>query len=400
MTQWKFLTLLTVVVALLWETRYAYSLAYLGLVLFFLLRALQTRAAAKLAVRRDVAERYLFPDDEVQLSLEIANSSTWPLAWISLDTHVPRDLSLGPLGQRPVFSLAPRSSHRVRYAIKGRERGVYRLGPIDLFVGDFLGLQTRKLRVEDYATVVVYPQVYSLTDLTLPSRIAFGNLKSIQPINPDPSRLGGVRPYQQGDPLRTIHWAATARTQSIQVKQFEHRVSANCLVCLGFYQGDYEVASFFVDTEFAVSVAASLASQLIQLGESCGLCTNAHLTEYWPNEGEINVGEGFLNVPPRQGSAHLAQILTVLAGVKPQPNVDFATLLAECGQNLAPGTILLWVVPQDTPELVAKAWRFVKRGYQVQIYVVQRALHRALLQQPRSASLQLFEVSSKGVFSA
>lgn len=399
MVYWKFLTLLTVGVALLWETRFAYGLAYVGLVLFFILQFVQVKACKGLMVKRDGEELYLFPGDQGQVAVQVQNISRLPLAWVSLADRLPSNLAVGRQGQRPVFSLSPHSSQMIHLNIKARERGVYRLGPLDVFVGDFFGIHTQKFQADEYATVVVYPQTRPLADLSLPSRLSFGNLKSPHWINHDPTRLAGVRPYQQGDALRTIHWAATARTQNFQVKQFDHRVSIHGLICLDFFQAGYEVSSYYVHTELAVSAAASFATHLLHLGESCGLLTNAILTEYLPDETEAHLGEGFLHIHSRQGMAQLTRILTLLAGVKTQNNLDFPTLLVNYGQNVEPGTILFWIVPQDTPDIVAQAWRWVKRGYQVQIFVVGKIIHSDLLQQPRDSSLQMFEVRAKGVLS-
>lgn len=396
MALWKFLTLLTVGIALLLETRPAYGLAYLGLALFFVLQHWQSKAAEQLVVKRLGQAYSLFPGEQGQLSLQVQNPSRFAFAWVSALDKIPRNLVTGAHGQKYVFSLSPRSTHKVTYQLTARERGVYRLGPIEVFVGDFLGISTQKFQIDDTKTVVVYPDILQLVDLALPSQLSFGNFKALQRISPDPTRLAGVRPYQQGDPLRTIHWPATARVHTLQVKQFDHTVTTTCVVFLDFYKADYEVGSFYLATELAVSTAATLAAHLIRSGESCGLLANAVLTEYLPGETGLSLGGGIIQIPARQGTGQLTNLLTLLAGVKTQEEVDFTTLTSQHVHKLEFGSILLWVVPQDTPEIMTQARNLVHKGHQVQIFVVGKVLHTQLLHQPPGASLQIFAVTREG----
>ena len=257
------------------------------------------RSAKKLIVSRRGGEQYLFPGDEGQVSLWFRIQPFYPL----LDFHsrqYSRNLVLGTRLPKPVFSLGPKQSREVAFPLLARERGVYRLGPLELFVGDFFGISTWRHHIAAEQTIVVYPQVRSLPELALPSRLSFGNFPALQRIHPDPTRLAGVRPYEQGDPLRTIHWPASARTQALQVKQFDHTVTVNCRIFLDFCQDSYSVSQFFPATERAVTTAASLAAHIIQRGEACGLATNAVLNEYLPESTGISYDTGHIHLRPRQ----------------------------------------------------------------------------------------------------
>ena len=396
MVLWKFLTLLAVGLALLWETRPAYALAYLSVLLFFAFQSGQKRLAAKIEVVRPLEEHFLFPGDQRAITLQVINPTLWPFAWISLADRIPRNLMTGQHAQRPVFSLSPRGSHDVSFQLTAHDRGVYRLGPLDLFVGDFFGIRTQKYQVQKGQTVVVYPRIHELGDLNLPSRLTFGSFQALQRMNPDPTRLAGLRRYQMGDPLRTIHWPATARTQSLQVKQFDHTVTATCVLFLNLYSEDYSVARFYVDTETAIAVAASLANHVIRRGESCGLVSNDVLAQHLPGDMATSQGEGIVQLRARQGTGQLTQILTILAGVNTQDQKDFPSLLTECGHQLEGAAVLLWVVPRDTPDIVEHAWGFANRGRQVLIFVVEEVRHQELLWRPPGSSLQVFAVAKGG----
>ncbi|HAN93969.1 MAG: DUF58 domain-containing protein [Limnochordia bacterium] len=396
MLAWKVLTFCTIALALLWQGRPAYALAYLLLLFFFAAPALLAKNGERLQVSRGSRERYLFPGDEAEVVLQVSNPTLFPFAWVSVQDSIPSNLLRGHRPVRPVLSLGPRRTREVRLPLVARERGVYRLGPLRVFVGDFFGISTCQYQSAEAETVVVYPQVRSLPELALPSRLSFGSIKALQRINPDPTRLAGARPYQMGDPLRAIHWPATARTQQLQVKQFDHTVTVNCLLLLNFYQGDYQVGKFFAATERAVTTAASLAAHIIQRGEACGLVANAVLSEYLPDQGGIVHGSGQIQLRPRQGAQQLSELLAVLAGVQPQDHLDFFTLLEGSREYLKGASILLWIVPVDTPKVLAAAGGFLRQGQRVFIFAVEKVLHRELLSRPASSPLQLFAVGPGG----
>ena len=64
MLAWKVLTFCTIALALLWQGRPAYALAYLLLLFFFAAPALLAHNGERLQVSRGSRERYLFPGDE------------------------------------------------------------------------------------------------------------------------------------------------------------------------------------------------------------------------------------------------------------------------------------------------------------------------------------------------
>ena len=398
MTLWKFLTVILVCAALLFETRPMYTCAYIFVVLFLLLRRLQQSSAERLKVTRNASTSYLFPEDQTRIDIRLENPSWLPLAWVSGVDGKPTALDTGQR-EKWVIALPSRGVAVTSYQITARNRGVYVLGPLDISVGDFFGITTQLFRIEDYQTIVVYPKVHTLTDLALPSRLPFGSARAQQKIYPDPSRLGGVRPYEPGDPLRTIHWKATARTRTLQVKQFEHTVTITTMIFLNLYERDYDVHSFYVHTESAISTAASLASYIINLGEECGLASNAVFTRHASYDvTDSYSSQGVLRIPPRRGYSHLKGILTALAGVECQSSHKFSDLIEDLGRQYSFGSLFLLVVPEDTKDIVDKAWSLTKLGYHVQIFVVgSKVNHPHLLQQPAHASMQMFQVKHGGM---
>ena len=83
------------------------------------------------------------------------------------------------------------------------------------YLGDLFGLH-RRFRLETKPHfVLVFPQVVPLRGYDLASRRPIGEVRLTHRLFEDPTRIAGVREYQQGDPLNRIHWRATARTGTL-----------------------------------------------------------------------------------------------------------------------------------------------------------------------------------------
>ncbi len=380
MTRWRFLTWVFVIFALLMETRPAYGLAAAAVILFYILPYLQNRAVQSLVVEYPREPLRLFAGEEAVLPLTVRNASWMPLAWVSGVEFLP--VGLGGRAHRWVLSLAPKGEAQLELRLVGRSRGVYEVGPIRVLGGDLFGISSSIRQADLYHTVVVYPERLPLWALNLPSRLFHGNMPAKQRIYPDPSRLGGVRPYVPGDPLRTIHWKATGRTGRLQVKHYEHTVALNVMILLNMDEPDYDVHSWSSCRELAIQTAAAVASHTVQSGEGCGFATFARYQKWRSGAAgqpdTFSEELGALVIPPGQG--RLMEIMTALAGVELQGERRFLSLVDEVGRGLSWGSVMVLIVPQDTRELVEHAFVLARLGLSVLFIVVgEKVEHQALL---------------------
>ena len=107
------------------------------------------------------------------------------------------------------------------YTVTFLMRGYYQLGPMQLETGDVFGLHRRFRVAGEPHFALVRPKVLPLQGYNLASRRPMGEIRVVHRLFEDPTRLAGVRPYQQGDPLNRIHWRATARTGQIHSRVYE-----------------------------------------------------------------------------------------------------------------------------------------------------------------------------------
>ncbi|RMD79375.1 MAG: DUF58 domain-containing protein, partial [Chloroflexi bacterium] len=194
-------------------------------------RLWQRWSLQRVAYRRELSQTRAFPDDEVTLTITLTNRKLLPLVQIQIFDAIPSGVQVldGPVmfsGSRQ-HNLLRRSTRlrwyeRViwRYRLRCERRGTFRFGPAQAQSGDPFGIYRSETTFAADATLLVYPRLRSLAELGLPARDPLGLVRASALLR-DPLRVVGVREYTPSDPLKDIHWAATARTGTLQTRVYE-----------------------------------------------------------------------------------------------------------------------------------------------------------------------------------
>ena len=152
------------------------------------------------------------------------------------------------------------------------QRGRYRFEQVQVttrFPFGFFWSRFDQMPNQKATEFYVYPKIGTLSSLWK-SRQRKAN-ESFQRFCYRPSRhIGdflGVRPWQQGDTKKEIHWRASAKHQVPVVRQYELQQNQDCTVILDlFHEGDWN-DSHRESFELAVSFAATLVSELARRNE-------------------------------------------------------------------------------------------------------------------------------------
>jgi len=341
-------------------------------------------------------ERRLFWGEQLAVQVEVHNSGLLPVLWMRLVDNVPAELlSGGPF--RQVVSLLPRERVWLTYALIGRQRGYYSLGPMVAQGGDLLGSASYESHCPDKDHLIVYPKIVPLRWLDLPSQSPFGTLPSRERVFEDPTRIRGVRGYQPGDSLRRMDWKTSARVGSLQVRCFEPAIALETAIFLNLDGADYVSTERSVAAELAIVIAASISAHLVEKRQAIGLVTNGGdpMREPTP-EASPSVA---LTLPLRKGREHLMHILDLLARIQVAPEgegVPFLDLVNRNSTGLPWGTTVIIVTSRDVDGLLPTLLALRRRG--MAVILVTTCLEQGFAQTARQADqigIRAFEVGSE-----
>jgi uncharacterized protein (DUF58 family) len=296
--------------------------------------------------QRLLSERRVFPGEQVELKLRLVNRKLLPLPWIQLDDKIPVKLSSdAPLvtNGSDGSGLLSKSTALLWYtgvnwkeSLYCHRRGYYRLGPITLTSGDIFGFYPRSITDSQTDYIIVYPRIFPITHIGIPSLYPLGETTAERRIFEDPSRVIGVRDYSPCDSRRHIHWKATARRQQLQVKVFEPTTTLKVAIFLAVDSFTNEPEEMYgeEDFEMGISTAASIANYLTERHSAVGLLVNSRLADS---------GEPF-KLPPGSSAGQMVAILEALAKVTPTPSCPFAEFLQAERATLPWGTTLVFIL--------------------------------------------------------
>jgi uncharacterized protein (DUF58 family) len=309
-----------------------------------------------LGYRRRFSEVRAFQGETVDLTLEVHNAKLLPLPWVSVRDLFPSDLSVGQdkLDVNPATNLAEFSSfwmvgpfQRVarRFTIQCTVRGYHRFGPAQVTTGDPFGFFNQGAEQEhDRQYLIVYPRLYPVAELRLPTKNPFGEVRVSASLFEDPLRPAGVRAWRAADPLRRVHWKATARRQQLLSRVYEPSEEQVLQLFLNVATLERHWHGYIPELqERAISVAGSLAALASAQRLPVGLSAN----------GALPGGDQAIRLLPGRSPQQLVRILEMLAAVTPFATEPVESLLVREAPHLPWGATLVVVTAVAHEALLA-----------------------------------------------
>lgn len=321
----------------------------------------------------------VYEGETVELIEVIRNAKLFPVPWLRVESRISPHLRFGHGGEneereisarqyhRSVFFLGPMSQVTRRHEVTCLKRGHYDVGSVALTAGDLVGLSVKSRQLTLPCELDVYPRILSEEELATPSTRWQGELAVRRWIMPDPFLTAGIRDYQPGDPLRDVHWRATARTGTLQVKVRDYTADPRMVVALNVQTSeeqwgdlmDYEQEGI----EQGIRIAATLCMRALSAGVEAGFASNACLM------GEKGTGKTIL-VPARRSRAQANILLSTLARLQIHRETSFNTFLEEL--TLERGIDVVILSSYDSEELRARMERLRRNGNSVTLMRLER----------------------------
>jgi uncharacterized protein (DUF58 family) len=195
-----------------------------------------------------------------------------------------------------VAPLRPGERRTGTYPLAPAPRGVYRVGPLSLEIVDPLGLARRSRTSTQVSDFVVHPPVERLRAPSPGSGRDRAPGSALPVPGRDNDEFATLREYRPGDDIRRMHWASTARTDTLMVREDQMERRSQVCVVVDVRRPLWAPSSF----ERALSVAASLVCAALDAGQRARLVTSAG----------ADSGTG-------SGEAHRTRVLDLLADAGP-----------------------------------------------------------------------------------
>lgn len=342
-------------------------------------------------VRRDCQQLTAEVGTTIAVLVAVKNVGRWPIGWLLFEDLLPhsalwqRPPRLEVTGQRlQLVMLKSGATKTMLYQLKCNRRGYYQLGPTVVETGDLFGLHRRYRVGVEPNFLLVYPEIVPIAGYDVASRRPIGEVRMTHRLYEDPTRMAGVRAYQNGDALNRVHWRATARTGTLHSKVYEPSSVAGATILIDFHQQSHPAAHEPVRSELAITAAASLAHVLYHMGQQCGLVTNGRdaadrirqegYSHDWRTRQSLRQSSGMwaasdrlrpVVVPTRRGPEAFRQIQETLARLELTDGLTLAQLIAETDSRIPRDATVVVIVSTVTSDVAIALGTLRRRGLAV-----------------------------------
>jgi uncharacterized protein (DUF58 family) len=190
------------------------------------------RDAAPVAVRVTLPTDRCLEGDTLDGVVEVTAPAGYD---IELAIDAPDD-SIGPAADEPWAWRIPASVDRpvgVPIAVRAHRWGEHRLGPLRIRLVDPGSMYHREIVADDLPSVTVMPRSgRSEALVALPSARAHAGAHRARRSAADGYEFSEVRPYQAGDRMRDLNWAATLRRDAPHVNRRTPELSGDLVIML------------------------------------------------------------------------------------------------------------------------------------------------------------------------
>ena len=161
--------------------------------------------------------------------------------------------------QSTTLGLAPFEERNMGFSVRFEHIGSYHAGLGSIEVADFLGLFTHVIENDSKQVVRVTPKIVELDGIKFSNEAMDEATKAAKSVLADSMDYAYVREYEQGDPLKTIHWKLSARANNYMTRLYEVYTNPSVIIVMDFYGPSDEARDLMSMFDCVVESAFSLS---------------------------------------------------------------------------------------------------------------------------------------------
>ncbi|MBM7542293.1 DUF58 domain-containing protein [Amphibacillus cookii] len=254
------------------------------------------------------------------------------------------------------------------YQVNDVPRGVHTFTQVKLSITDLFGFVSKTMVVPVESVLLIRPR-YLEGDVHWPSRLQQLGEASTSMIQAESSNVvTGAREYVPGDRVSSIHWKATAKTETLMTKEFDQEQHNDGVVALAGSHGG-------VGFEWNLTVAYGLIQNLTDKGHKLDFCHLAEPGYYLSTEHRL---------------ADLHRYLTVLP--TGQSEGDISPILHTQASHLKTASFLIVFTDQLTIELAEYMKELARYVKVIRLYWTKAEPQQSEIEKQQRQHLQSFGV--------
>ena len=313
--------------------------------------------------------------DTVDLAVSVWNRKALPLPWVAADDLVTEgigvrerkaleldEVTIQRRSLRNTWALAWYERVTRHFHLEAVHRGVFEFGPVRLHIRDLVGRHATIEERDLPDRLVVAPRTIPVRGVGS-ANAPIGDRRTRHGLFHDPALFGGVRPFQPGDPLRRIHWRATARMGTPVSRRWEPARSRQVILVIDVQTVEAEAWEMSWDPEAFEGLcvaAASLARRLLDEGAAVGLAA----------AGFSGTAQRTAFLPSRAGATQLGRLTDLLARLGPISSGTLGELLTWLTRRVPPGANLVILTARPPHAVRRTLARIRQSGYAVDVLVL------------------------------
>lgn len=305
----------------------------------------------------------VFVGESLELIETIDNNCFFPLFSVRIDFFVPEGLTIDELSCKQytkvtsICFLPPYSTVRVRHTVSPDKRDHYKMSTASIVY------RKNEFIFEDSIDFYAYPNRYGASVRLSDDLYHAGSAVSDRKYIEDPFFLAGIRPYREGDPMRSINFKASLRSFYGGIRQlvsnnYDSSRSFDSLILLDLTTYEGSSVKEEEQLELGLEFTCFLFCEATKNAGRVGFASNCAIGE-----------ERYVYIPCSVGDMHTKSILETFAELSCYARRDYSVtaILKRIAPELEAGTDVYLITPSVDSEMSQLLSALERREFGVRV---------------------------------